>query len=566
MNAGVPLFAPSRDWLTPGGYLFGLAQESRVIRISRVRRGVSAGTSITSGARGRTLCHRESQPQSPRSCRRFFRPLGGQRMSKRLMHPHLLEFIEITDTFLRTLWHLMAEEKGLALVGGTSKAMFLELDNLGFDYGEKAVLHNVSFALERSKTLAIVGASGSGKSTLLRILSGILPSARGRISSGQTEIDGISPEDYRKSGKLAFMFQESTLMPNLTVRDNIGFPLSLKGVNDDERVSGLLRTVGLEEHADKLPKQLSGGMKTRVALARSFVTSPELLLLDEPFSALDIAWKSKLYVELEKLKEQNKTTVVLVTHDVQEAILLSDLVVVLSKRGTKIKEESLASDTKIMARLADISNFLGTTEYQNLFVAIQKWIMDDGVRSITGKSEVDSILQKLSLFAGTDNERWDTFGHDMLTLREYSNNAEANRILNQAFRNGKSFLFKYGLIWDLLNYPDLSPETFEDVVTFYLENIQEFSARSATFYCRSEEEILDFLLESRLKNEIYTEQWRALHLCDLYFSSEVGRVISYLSDVERGAVSGLASSFSRKVAAAVRQRIEHEKNYALHTA
>lgn len=258
--------------------------------------------------------------------------------------------------------------------------MFLSGKNISFGYtAQKTVLQEVSLALRKSATMAVIGASGCGKSTLLRIISGILPGSKKQMLSGMVSINGLTPDQYRKSGKLAFMFQESTLMPNLTVRENIAFPLLIKGSKDDEKVTNLLRTVGLEEDAYKLPGQLSGGMKTRVALARSFVTDPELLLLDEPFSALDIAWKSKLYLELERLKELNNTTVVLVTHDVQEAILLSDEVTVIGNSGRQIRSESVNSSMGVMARLTNISSFIETAEYQRLYVAIQKLILDDGV-------------------------------------------------------------------------------------------------------------------------------------------------------------------------------------------
>lgn len=445
--------------------------------------------------------------------------------------------------------------------------MFLSGDNISFGYtADKAVLHEVSFSLRKSKTLAVVGASGCGKSTLLRIISGILPGTKNQVLTGRVSINGLTPEQYRKSGKLAFMFQESTLMPNLTVRENIAFPLLIKGIKDDEKVANLLQTVGLEEHADKLPRQLSGGMKTRVALARSFVTGPELLLLDEPFSALDIAWKSKLYIELEWLKEQNNTTVVLVTHDVQEAVLLSDEVTVLSKSGSKIRNESVDSTSGVMARLTNISSFIETDEYQRLYVAIQKWIMDDGVRFITGKSEIDSALHKLALFAGTDQECWETFEHDIISLRKYSDSAEINRLLYRAFERGKSFFFKYKLIWDIVNYSHVSESQMRSVFDFYFRNIQQGSALAAQYYKQPPDKLFDFLVETRICSPEYSEKKKWIYLCDLYFSSEVDRVMAYLDEVADGKVAEFTTSFSREVAKLVRGKIEREKVGLLHIA
>jgi ABC-type nitrate/sulfonate/bicarbonate transport system ATPase subunit len=254
--------------------------------------------------------------------------------------------------------------------------MFVTVDNIHFSYAAgTSVLRDVSFKLEKGETLAVVGASGCGKSTLLRIISGILPQSKNHSLAGRVSVNGLSPDEYRRTGKLAFMFQESTLMPNLSVRDNIAFPLRIKGISDDQKVTDLLDAVGLTEFAAYLPNRLSGGMKTRVALARSFVTGAELLLLDEPFAALDIAWKSKLYRELEKLLDLHHTTVVFVTHDVQEALLLSDDVLVLSKEGSIKATYEIDSDKSISARVNDISGYMAEV-YADYMLPIQDSIMN----------------------------------------------------------------------------------------------------------------------------------------------------------------------------------------------
>jgi len=259
--------------------------------------------------------------------------------------------------------------------------MFITAENLSFQYTlEKQVINGVSFTLPKSKTLSIVGASGCGKSTLLRIISSILPNAKENQLGGKISIQGLSPDEYRRSGKLAFMFQEATLMPNLTVMENITLPLKVKGIADSERVATLLETVGLAEYASYLPKQLSGGMKTRVALARSFVTGPELLLLDEPFSALDIAWKSRLYIELERLLERYHTTVVFVTHDVQEALLLSNDVLVLNRVGEVQARYAVTSSKSISERVYDITGFMNEV-YADYMLPIQ----DDIIKGVGGR-------------------------------------------------------------------------------------------------------------------------------------------------------------------------------------
>jgi ABC-type nitrate/sulfonate/bicarbonate transport system ATPase subunit len=252
----------------------------------------------------------------------------------------------------------------------------LKIKDISFSYvSDIQVLGNISFSIEKGKTLAIVGASGCGKSTLLRIISGILPNDKRNILQGTICVDSQTPDNYRQTGKLAFMFQEATLMPNLTVKENITLPLRINGNKPLQKVDSLIKVVGLEEATNYLPKQLSGGMKTRVALARSFITNPELLLLDEPFSSLDIAWKSKLYVELEKLRQLTDTTIVIVTHDVQEALLLSNHIIVLNSLGTIEASKNINSNCSIMERVNDISGYMNSV-YGNYMLPIQDAIIN----------------------------------------------------------------------------------------------------------------------------------------------------------------------------------------------
>lgn len=254
--------------------------------------------------------------------------------------------------------------------------MFLNCVNINFAYTvNKKVLNDISFSLAKGETLAIVGASGCGKSTLLRILSGILHKGNDNSLQSHISIDGLTPDQYRQKGKLAFMFQEATLMPHLTVKQNIELPQKIKGQSNEQKTSDLIKAVGLTEYTNFLPKQLSGGMKTRVALARSFIAMPELLLLDEPFSALDIAWKSKLYVELERLREKTTTTVVVVTHDVQEALLLADNVIVMNRLGGIETLKEIKSNFTILQRVNDISGYMNSV-YESYMLPIQDAIIN----------------------------------------------------------------------------------------------------------------------------------------------------------------------------------------------
>lgn len=215
--------------------------------------------------------------------------------------------------------------------------MVLKIDNISFSYNKnKKVLHEISFQVEQAKTICIMGVSGSGKSTLLRIIAGFLSDNKKYLASGCILFGDKKIDELRSSGKLSFMFQEPSLLPNMTVRENISLPLRIVKKFNDQHIDTLIESVGLTDSKDKLPNALSGGMKTRTSLARSFSNLPELLILDEPFSALDIGWKNNLYNELAVLKRKYSTTVILVSHDIKEAIQLSDIIIVLSNNGELI--------------------------------------------------------------------------------------------------------------------------------------------------------------------------------------------------------------------------------------
>lgn len=441
--------------------------------------------------------------------------------------------------------------------------MFLNAENINFEYTtEKKVLNGVSLILQKNKTLSIVGASGCGKSTLLRIISGILPHTKSNKLSGRIRINGQTPDEYRKSGKLAFMFQESTLMPNLTVKENISFPLKIKGIKDDERVSNLLQTVGLEDYANYLPKQLSGGMKTRVALARSFITGPELLLLDEPFSALDIAWKSKLYIELEKLREQFMTTTIVVTHDVQEALLLSNKIMIMSHYGEIKKEYEVKLNTTLTERVEDIPEFLKEV-YADYLVPIQKMIILDGNRKIITNSEVTKIYEELIRAAG--NERLEkNFSLNLDHIRGFSNSAEVNKLLYDTYKKAITLEFKHRLIWDILAYDHITETIRSEIFSFYFKNIESLSKMSRNLYAYRETShnpsiFFRTLKESIEGNSVNVTSKKWIYLCALYSVRELPETLDYLNSIISGEVENLDYNFAKEVAKKIKDKIENEK-------
>jgi NitT/TauT family transport system ATP-binding protein len=198
-----------------------------------------------------------------------------------------------------------------------------------FDHGHGrrvTALADVDLTVTGGEIVALIGPNGSGKSTLLRIIAGLLPPDRGEVL-----VDGAALT--RPDPRIGLVFQEPRLLPWRTVRENVAYPLELAAVPAsviNVRVAELLDLVGLEAAADLVPSRLSGGMRQRAALARGLALAPEVLLLDEPFSALDALTRDRFNLELLKLWNRMQTTIVLVTHSIQEAILVADRVIVLS--------------------------------------------------------------------------------------------------------------------------------------------------------------------------------------------------------------------------------------------
>lgn len=215
----------------------------------------------------------------------------------------------------------------------------LEIVNLKKNYydssNEITAIEDISLSIKEKEFISIVGPSGCGKSTLLSILSDIENKTSGTII-------------YKKPIRIGYMLQSDSLFPWRTILDNCLLPLEISGkVNKDNKkyVIDLLKKYGLEEFIYKYPSSLSGGMKQRVALIRTLATKPDILLMDEPFSALDYQTRLTLsdYI-YDMIKKENKTAI-MVTHDIQEAISMSDRIIVLTKRPSTIKNEYIINLT-----------------------------------------------------------------------------------------------------------------------------------------------------------------------------------------------------------------------------
>jgi NitT/TauT family transport system ATP-binding protein len=199
-------------------------------------------------------------------------------------------------------------------------------------------LQPVNLTVQEGEFVTLLGPSGCGKSTLLKMVAGLLPPSNGRLLLWRKPVEKIESTGHR----LSFVFQEPTLMPWARVQANVRLPLDLAGVPAAEaepRVHESLAMVGLDKFAGHLPRELSGGMQMRVSIARGLVTQPTLLLMDEPFGALDEITRNKLDSDLLELWQQKKLTVIFVTHSIYEAVYLSTRVVVMAARPGRLIEE-----------------------------------------------------------------------------------------------------------------------------------------------------------------------------------------------------------------------------------
>lgn len=204
----------------------------------------------------------------------------------------------------------------------------LHVENIGKKYGNKIILENIYFDISEGEFVSILGSSGCGKTTLLRILVGIESPSYGTIFKYGKDITNKTP--YERN--IGIVFQNYALFPNMNVYDNIAYALKARKVDKNEikeRVDNIIEMMGLSDHVNKKPRQLSGGQQQRVAIARTLVLHPDIILFDEPMSALDASIKLSLRKELKKIQRESGITMIYVTHDQEEAFGLSDRIMVI---------------------------------------------------------------------------------------------------------------------------------------------------------------------------------------------------------------------------------------------
>jgi NitT/TauT family transport system ATP-binding protein len=212
----------------------------------------------------------------------------------------------------------------------------IEIAGVTKRYGNShAVLESIDMVVAKQEFVSLIGPSGCGKSTILKLIAGLTVP-----TSGTIRVDGMTPLNARET--ISFVFQDATLLPWRTVKENIGLGMELEHSAKDRRekeIAALLDLVGLKHVAESYPRELSGGMKMRVSIARALATNPRLMLLDEPFAALDEMSRDRLNEEILRLRAEQNWTAMFVTHSVSEAVFLSDRILVLAPNPGRIRAE-----------------------------------------------------------------------------------------------------------------------------------------------------------------------------------------------------------------------------------
>ena len=247
---------------------------------------------------------------------------------------------------------------------------YIRFEKINKKFGKNHVLKDIDLSIEKGKLVTLLGPSGCGKSTLLRCLAGLEEVTSGHIFLDNEEITNVVP---RKRG-IGMVFQQYSLFPNLNVRDNVAYGLKLKKISKTEiqhKVENMLDIVGLSDKINQYPSQLSGGQQQRVALARAMVLEPKVLLLDEPLSAIDALLRKNLQVEIRDIQQRLGITTIFVTHDQEEAMVMSDMIHLfhdgeIEQSGTP-EQIYTKPATKFAATFIGNYNILSADEMKSVF-------------------------------------------------------------------------------------------------------------------------------------------------------------------------------------------------------
>ena len=263
-------------------------------------------------------------------------------------------------------------------MAGEARGLKLKIDNVRKVFstrnGEMVALNGVNLDIYENEFICVVGPSGCGKSTLLNIIAGLTDATSGTVYCNGKAVSGTGTDR-------GVVFQQYALFPWLTVKKNVMFALEMKGVKGKQAqdlAMQYLAKVDLEKFADHYPKELSGGMKQRVAIARAYAADPEVLLMDEPFGALDAQTRTQLQSELLETWERDQKTCFFITHDVDEAIILAQRVIIMSARPGRIKDivdidipYPRTQETKMTPRFLELKNHIWSQVYQE-YLSVRK--------------------------------------------------------------------------------------------------------------------------------------------------------------------------------------------------
>lgn len=257
--------------------------------------------------------------------------------------------------------------------------MYVELKNINKYYGDYKASNDISFEIEEGKLIGLLGPSGSGKTTILRMIAGLENPDSGDILIGGTRVNDI---DARKRG-IGFVFQNYALFKSMTVFDNIAFGLKIQKANKKEikeRVLELIELVGLKGLENRYPNQLSGGQRQRVAFARALAPRPKLLLLDEPFAAIDAKIRKELRMWLKDIIGQLNITSIFVTHDQDEAVEVADEIIVMNKGN--IEQKGKPAEIYKKPKTAFVAQFIGESRVIENYGILKGFDYDEGSKAV----------------------------------------------------------------------------------------------------------------------------------------------------------------------------------------
>ena len=260
----------------------------------------------------------------------------------------------------------------------------VRINNLSYSMNEKKILNNINLQLEKEKIACILGPSGCGKTTLLKLIAGLSKVQEGEIFLNENLVSSSNIHLKTEKRKIGFLFQDYALFPHQTVKQNLQF--AIKDKSTSHRVEEIMDVIKLSNSLEKYPHELSGGEQQRVALARSIIAKPDLLLLDEPFSSLDLNLKEEVRDDTLHLLQKSNISVLLVTHDPFEAMFISNQINIMNKNG-EIVQSGSPTDLYNLPNSSYVANFFGET---NKFQGVVK---DTIVETPVGEFKVENSLE-----------------------------------------------------------------------------------------------------------------------------------------------------------------------------